>query len=107
MSEDYQNKRADEDRLCGGWRCRSRVYAAMSEIAENAQEGQLALALGTCLQVMRPAVRHGTRGWLSYLRGRRVPVNRGASGNRRVADRHAEAALACLHNAFNCGRDAD
>jgi putative transposase len=73
------------------------VSVAMSEIAENVQEGLLALAVGTGLQVMqammaedvaavcgpkgkhdpaRTAVRHGTEAGSVTLGGRRVPVTR-------------------------------
>jgi putative transposase len=73
------------------------VSVAMSEIAENVQEGLLALAVGTGLQVMqtmmaedvsavcgpkgkhdsaRTAVRHGTEAGSVTLGGRRVPVQR-------------------------------
>ena len=73
------------------------VSVAMSEIAENVQEGLLALAVGTGLQVMaammaqdvsavcgpkgkhdpdRTAVRHGTEAGSVTLGGRRVPVER-------------------------------
>lgn len=73
------------------------VSVAMSEIAENVQEGLLALAVGTGLQVMqtimvedvtavcgpkgkhdptRTAVRHGREAGSVTLGGRRVPVTR-------------------------------
>ena len=73
------------------------VSVAMAEIAENVQEGLLALAVGTGLQVMqtlmaadvtavcgpkgkhdanRTAVRHGTEAGSVTLGGRRVPVER-------------------------------
>ncbi len=73
------------------------VSVAMSEIAEDVQEGLLALAVGTGLQVMaammaqdvgavcgpkgkhdpdRTAVRHGTEAGSVTLGGRRVPVRR-------------------------------
>ena len=73
------------------------VSVAMSEIAENVQEGLLAMAVGTGLQVMaammnadveascgpkgkhdsaRTAVRHGTEAGSVTLGGRRVPVTR-------------------------------
>ncbi|MGH3498420.1 MAG: IS256 family transposase [Mycobacterium sp.] len=73
------------------------VSVAMAEIAENVQEGLLALAVGTGLQVMqtimaedvtavcgpkgkhdpaRTAVRHGTERGSVTLGGRRVPVER-------------------------------
>jgi putative transposase len=74
-----------------------RVSVAMAEIAENMQEGLLALAVGAGLQVMqalmdadvtvlagpkgrhdaaRPAVRHGRERGSVTLGGRRVPVTR-------------------------------
>src|ERR1700747_1939712 len=74
-----------------------RVSVAMAEIAENMQEGLLALAVGAGLQVMqalmeadvtelagpkgrhdgaRPAVRHGRERGSVTLGGRRVPVPR-------------------------------
>ena len=73
------------------------VSVAMAEIAENVQEGLLALAVGTGLQVMaammsedvaavcgpkgkhdpaRTAVRHGSEAGSVTLGGRRVPVTR-------------------------------
>ena len=73
------------------------VSVAMAEIAENVQEGLLALAVGTGLQVMqtlmtedvtavcgpkgkhdanRTAVRHGTEVGSVTLGGRRVPIER-------------------------------
>ncbi|HVW79740.1 MAG TPA: IS256 family transposase [Mycobacteriales bacterium] len=73
------------------------VSVAMAEIAENVQEGLLALAVGTGLQVMqtlmaedvtavcgpkgkhdanRTAVRHGTEAGSVTLGGRRVPIER-------------------------------
>ena len=73
------------------------VSVAMAEIAENVQEGLLALAVGTGLQVMaammaedvsavcgpkgkhdpaRTAVRHGTEKGSVTLGGRRVPIER-------------------------------
>jgi putative transposase len=73
------------------------VSVAMAEIAENVQEGLLALAVGTGLQVMqtmmtedvsaacgpkgkhdpaRTAVRHGTERGSVTLGGRRVPIER-------------------------------
>jgi putative transposase len=73
------------------------VSVAMAEIAENVQEGLLALAVGTGLQVLqsimaedvtavcgpkgkhdpaRTAVRHGTEAGSVTLGGRRVPVER-------------------------------
>ncbi len=73
------------------------VTVAMGEIAENVQEGLLALAVGTGMQVMqtimaedmtavcgpkgkhdpaRAAVRHGTERGSVTLGGRRVPVER-------------------------------
>ncbi|MDQ6728080.1 MAG: IS256 family transposase, partial [Actinomycetota bacterium] len=73
------------------------VSVAMSEIAENVQEGLLALAVGTGLQVMqaimaqdvsaecgpkgkhdpaRTGVRHGTEAGSVTLGGRRVPIQR-------------------------------
>ncbi len=73
------------------------VSVSMSEIAEDVQEGLLALAVGTGLQVMaammeqdvtavcgpkgkhdpaRAAVRHGTEAGSVTLGGRRVPVTR-------------------------------
>jgi putative transposase len=73
------------------------VSVAMGEIAEDVQEGLLALAVGTGLQVMaammaqdvaavcgpkgkhdpaRSAVRHGTEAGAVTLGGRRVPVSR-------------------------------
>src|SRR3954467_7989303 len=73
------------------------VLVSLSEIAESAREGLLALAVGAGLQVMsammdadvtvlaaprskplrdRVAVRHGSEGGSVTLGGRRVPVRR-------------------------------
>ena len=89
-----------------------RVSVAMAEIAENMQEGLLALAVGAGLQVMaalmeadvtalagtkgrhdgaRTAVRHGRERGSVTLGGRRVPVTRPRV---RAADGSAELAVA-------------
>ncbi len=96
MSKDYQTRASmtsAELRLA----LPETVSVAMSEIAEDVQEGLLALAVGTGLQVMaammaedvnavcgpkgkhdpaRAAVRHGTEAGSVTLGGRRVPVTR-------------------------------
>ena len=89
-----------------------RVSVAMSEIAENMQEGLLALAVGAGLQVMaalmeadvstlagpkgkhnmvRMAVRHGRERGSVTLGGRRVPITRPRV---RAADGSGEVAIA-------------
>ncbi len=89
-----------------------RVSVAMAEIAENMQEGLLALAVGAGLQVMqtlmeadvtalagpkgrhdptRTAVRHGHESGSVTLGGRRVPVDRPRV---RAADRSGELPVA-------------
>ena len=90
-----------------------RVSVAMAEIAENMQEGLLALAVGAGLQVMaqlmqadvtalagpkgrhnagRTAVRHGHENGSVTLGGRRVPV---ARPRVRAADGSGELPVAC------------
>ena len=88
------------------------VSIAMAELAGDVQEGLLAMAVGTGLQVMaalmnadveascgpkgrtrsgRSAVRHGTEAGSVTLGGRRVPVQR---PRMRAADREGRAACA-------------
>ncbi|MCW2690776.1 MAG: transposase, mutator type, partial [Mycobacterium sp.] len=80
------------------------VSVAMAEIAQNMQEGLLALAVGAGLQVMqslleadvtalagpkgkhdvaRTAVRHGRERGSVTLDGRRVPITAAGAGRRR------------------------
>ena len=93
MTKQYQTKTIDASALA----VPEQVSVAMNEIAENMQEGLLALAVGAGLQVMgalmeadvsavagprgrhnleRRAVRHGTGAGSVTLGGRRVGVQR-------------------------------
>ena len=104
MTKQYQTKTIDASALA----VPEQVSVAMNEIAENMQEGLLALAVGAGLQVMgalmeadvsavagprgrhnleRRAVRHGTGAGSVTLGGRRVPVSR---PRMRAADGTAE-----------------
>jgi putative transposase len=90
-------KKSSQIQPVGATALPERVSVAMTEIAENMQEGLLALAVGAGLQVMqalmeadvtvlagpkgkhnmtRTAVRHGREGGSVTLGGRRVPVTR-------------------------------
>ena len=90
-------KKSSQIQPVGATALPERVSVAMSEIAENMQEGLLALAVGAGLQVMqalmdadvtalagpkgrhdqgRTAVRHGRESGSVTLGGRRVPVTR-------------------------------
>ncbi len=93
MTKKYQTKMIDTNALA----VPEQVSVAMGELAADLQEGLLALAVGTGLQVMaalmeadvtavagprgvhdpdRVAVRHGTEAGSVTLGGRRVPVRR-------------------------------
>ncbi len=90
-------KKSSQIQCVGATALPERVSVAMTEIAENMQEGLLALAVGAGLQVMqalmeadvtvlagpkgkhnmtRTAVRHGRESGSVTLGGRRVPVTR-------------------------------
>jgi len=105
-------KKSSQNRVVDATAIPERVSVAMSEIAENMQEGLLALAVGAGLQVMqelmeadvaalagpkgkhdatRTAVRHGRERGSVTLGGRRVPVTRPRV---RAADGSAELAVA-------------
>jgi putative transposase len=91
------SRRAEPDPLPGEIAVPEQVIVSMTEIAESAREGLLALAVGTGLQVMaamfgedatrlcgpegkhnseRAGYRHGTEDGSVTLGGRRVPVTR-------------------------------
>ena len=93
MTKEYQTKPIDTNSLA----VPEQVSVAMGEVVADMQEGLLALAVGTGLQVMhalmqadvtavagprgahdpgREAVRHGTEAGSVTLGGRRVPVRR-------------------------------
>jgi putative transposase len=99
VSNTYQKtgRRAEPDRLPGEIAIPEQVVVSMSEIAESAKEGLLALAVGTGMQVMavmfdedatrlcgpdgkhnpgRAGYRHGSEAGSVTLGGRRVPVTR-------------------------------
>jgi len=99
VSNTYQKDRrhAQPDRQLGEIAVPEQVIVSMAEIAESAQEGLLALAVGTGLQVMaamfaedagrlcgpdgrhnpdRAGYRHGSEAGSVTLGGRRVPVTR-------------------------------
>ncbi len=99
MSNTYQknSRRAQPDGLPGEIAVPEQVIVSMTEIAESAKEGLLALAVGTGMQVMaamfsedaerlcgpdgrhnpgRAGYRHGTEAGSVTLGGRRVPVTR-------------------------------
>ena len=105
-------KKSSQNRVVDATAIPERVEVAMSEIAENMQEGLLALAVGAGLQVMaelmeadvsalagpkgkhaamRTAVRHGRERGSVTLGGRRVPITRPRV---RAADGSAELAVA-------------
>ena len=113
MSNTYQKnrRRAEADPLPGEVIVPERVVVSMTEIAEAAKEGLLALAVGTGLQVMaamfdedvarlcgpdgkhdpgRAGYRHGTGAGSVTLGGRRLPVTRPRV---RAADGSAELRL--------------
>ena len=113
MSNTYQKnrRRAEADPLPGEVIVPERVVVSMTEIAEAAKEGLLALAVGTGLQVMaamfdedvarlcgpdgkhdpgRAGYRHGTGAGSVTLGGRRLPVTRPRV---RAADGSAELHL--------------
>ena len=90
-------KKSSQIQPVGATALPERVNVAMAEIAENIQEGLLALAVGAGLQVMqalmeadvtvlagpkgkhdatRTAVRHGRERGSVTLGGRRVPITR-------------------------------
>ncbi len=99
MSNTYQknSRHAQPDGLPGEIAVPEQVIVSMTEIAESAKEGLLALAVGTGMQVMaamfsedaerlcgpegrhnpgRAGYRHGTEAGSVTLGGRRVPVTR-------------------------------
>jgi putative transposase len=99
VSNTYQknSRRAQPDGLPGEIAVPEQVIVSMTEIAESAKEGLLALAVGTGMQVMaamfsedaerlcgpdgrhnpgRAGYRHGTEAGSVTLGGRRVPVTR-------------------------------
>ena len=107
MTNNYQNRTLDSS-AATSYALPQTVSVAMGEIAEDMQEGLLALAVGTGLQVMqqlmeenvtaacgpkgkhdpnRAAVRHGQENGSVTLGGRRVPVRR---PRMRTADGAAE-----------------
>jgi putative transposase len=113
VSNTYQKnrRRAEADPLPGEVIVPERVVVSMTEIAEAAKEGLLALAVGTGLQVMaamfdedvarlcgpdgkhdpgRAGYRHGTGAGSVTLGGRRLPVTRPRV---RAADGSAELRL--------------